>query len=337
MYNPPYPAQSPPLHHPVPQHPINFAHEQQYGYPHQNQPHQQQQTPQQPHANVYGQPQVPRPGMPTGQTNADFQQFLNNPAASVGINMGRNAVAMGQEYVESSFGKYLSFKVLRQYFQVSNQYVAAKLGLVIFPWKNKVWSRQTASGSGIESPVATPGTPGPYPAVVHLPPRLDLNAPDMYIPLMGFTTYCLLASIIQGLQDSFNPEIFGFTASRALLIMLFEIGTLKLGCYLLQINSPSQWLDLIAYSGYKFVGIIAATVIGYPMRGTSPWISFFIYLYMFAANSFFLLRTLRYVVLPETEGYEQVSVTPRRRQKRIQFLFVYAVVLEFALCYLLTL
>ncbi len=34
------------------------------------------------------------------------------------------------------------------------------------------------------------------------PPRADLNAPDLYIPLMSFVTYIILVAIATGIDTS---------------------------------------------------------------------------------------------------------------------------------------
>ena len=40
----------------------------------------------------------------------------------------------------------------------------------------------------------------------YLPPRQDVNAPDLYIPFMAVCTYCLLASISKLAHGSFTPD-----------------------------------------------------------------------------------------------------------------------------------
>ena len=40
----------------------------------------------------------------------------------------------------------------------------------------------------------------------YLPPRQDVNAPDLYIPFMAACTFCLLASAAKALAGRFTPE-----------------------------------------------------------------------------------------------------------------------------------
>lgn len=114
----------------------------------------------------------------------------------------------------------------------------------------------------------------------------------MYIPIMSLVTYIFLSTLIAGLRGQFQPELFGYTASTALLSVGLEIGLLKLGCYLLSISNESQLLDLIAYSGYKFVGIITTICvaeIANAGKGTGGWIGWTVFIYTFLANSLFLV------------------------------------------------
>jgi len=41
------------------------------------------------------------------------------------------------------------------------------------------------------------------------PPVSDINAPDLYIPLMGFLTYCLLCCLadVMSVPSRFKPEV----------------------------------------------------------------------------------------------------------------------------------
>lgn len=195
-------------------------------------------------------------------------------------------------YTDLSFkiNRYVSIPALKHYFNVSNSYVLSKLSLVLFPWYHKPWSRQQARMA------ATAGPDGQlqqqHYASVFLPPRDDLNSPDMYIPTMAFVTYILLCTVMAGLRGSFHPELLGSITTTALAVVIFEILCLKIAMYILAISNDSQLLDLVAYSGYKFVGIIVillAAGIATPARGTGSWVGWAVFIYTFLANAFFLV------------------------------------------------
>ena len=66
--------------------------------------------------------------------------------------------------------RFINVSALKHYFNVSNSYVVSKLSIVLFPWWHRPWSRQQRL-SNVNSQ-----------DVYYLPPREDINSPDMYIP-----------------------------------------------------------------------------------------------------------------------------------------------------------
>ena len=116
----------------------------------------------------------------------------------------------------------------------------------------------------------------------------------MYIPAMALVTYILLCAVLAGLRGSFHPELLGSITTTAIAVVIFEIICLKVAMYILTINNDSQLLDLVAYSGYKFVGIIITLVLSEvvsPGRGTSGWVGWTVFIYTFLANAFFLVSS----------------------------------------------
>lgn len=117
---------------------------------------------------------------------------------------------------------------------------------------------------------------------------------------MALVTYILLSTMMAGLQGAFNPELLGFTATYAFFVVGIEILLLKFGCYLLSISNESQLLDLVAYSGYKFVGVIATILVSEISNGgngTGGWIGWTIFSYTFLANALFLVSTKSALVI----------------------------------------
>jgi len=181
--------------------------------------------------------------------------------------------------------RFVNVSALKHYFNVTNSYVINKLFLVLFPWRHKPWSRKQAVGPS--------GQEGWY-----LPPRDDVNSPDMYIPVMSVVTYIFLRTLIAGLRGEFQPELFGYIATTAFVVVMVEILGLKLGTYLLNISNTSQLLDLVAYSGYKFVGVITTISIAEIVNGgggTGGWVGWTVFFYTYLANSLFLVSLGRVV------------------------------------------
>ncbi|KAF2629824.1 YIF1-domain-containing protein [Macroventuria anomochaeta] len=316
------PAHSPPLHHPIPQHVSTVP---QLRSPPPPQP------PSQPQSGYgYGQQGggLPQQQGGFGQHPA-FGGFINDPSAQLGLQMGQTAFNAGQQYIDQNIGKYVSVGALKHYFNVSNSYVLSKLRIILFPWWHKPWSRQQRHSTD-------PSAAGP---TLYLPPREDPNSPDMYIPTMALVTYILLSTLLAGLRGAFHPELLGYTASVAIAVMGAEVIVIKTGTYLLAITSSSQLLDLVAYSGYKFVHVIVSLLLSHFLSSVGIggyWLSWAIFAYFFSANAFFLLRSLRYVLLPDQSGQGNFgasaaggyTVAKAQRNRRTQFLFVYSYLVQ---------
>ena len=185
----------------------------------------------------------------------------------------------------------------------------------------------------------------------------------MYIPIMAVITYILLSTVLAGLQGSFHPELLGSIAGSALGLIAVEIVILKIAMYFLAISNDSQLLDLVAYSGYKFVGVIVTLAVSEILsagRGTGGAVGWTVFIYTFLANALFLvgfppipvspvrlantnqLRSLKYVLLPDSandntiRGGANYPVARAQRARRMQFLFIYAYVLQLGMMWLLT-
>lgn len=181
--------------------------------------------------------------------------------------------------------RYVSIGALKHYFNVTTPYVLRKLLLVLFPWRHKPWSRQ-------QRPSTTGSPESNSYSYYFLPPSDDLNSPDMYIPVMAFVTYILLSTLLAGIRGAFHPEVMGLAATAAFAIVAIEILGLKFGTYILSISNDSQLLDLVAYSGYKFVGVIVTLVVAEILnggKGTGGWAGWTVFTYTFLANAFFLV------------------------------------------------
>lgn len=135
----------------------------------------------------------------------------------------------------------------------------------------------------------------------------------------------------------------GLTATAAFAVVAIEILGLKFGTYVLSISNDSQLLDLVAYSGYKFVGVIVTLVVAEILNrgtGTGGWAGWTVFTYTFLANAFFLLRSLKYVLLPDasssTPAGGMQTVARSQRNRRTQFLFLYSYVVQFVFMWVLS-
>lgn len=119
-----------------------------------------------------------------------------------------------------------------------------------------------------------------------LAPRHDVNAPDLYLPVMSFITYVLLVGYVKGTNNNFTPEVLIQAVWSCLLIQMVEAGVIKVGLSMLQTNLP--FLDIFSYTGYKYVGLCIVTLS--LLFGSTFY--FLVSLYTGIAISFFVLKTM---------------------------------------------
>jgi len=224
------------------------------------------------------------------------QSPMNNPAAHEDMfgdsgfqfeSAGRRVKAVadvGIRAAESFLGRVFNVRELRRYFAVSTDYVLNKLKLVLLPYTHHgSWQRSTVEIKGENGEKCLS------------PPRADINAPDLYIPVMGFITYIVFCAMVAGFAGGFTPEILGIVATKALAFFAVDVGILRLGYYLLS-NGPQSLLDCVALCGYVFVGVALnelAQMIG------GKWLLYPTLVFTCAGISTFLMRTVRVVLLSD--------------------------------------
>lgn len=169
--------------------------------------------------------------------------------------LSQQALQSGANLLNEKLEK-VNYNRIRKYFDIYNSYVIEKIGLLIFPfYRNEI-------------------SFGP-----------SIYRPDMYIPAMSFITIVLLKGIILGLANKFHPEILIMSFSRTLLIHIGLNLIYKLAAYFFDV--PTDLLDLICFTGYKFFIITIVKLFNFIIFGK------FLSLYFFVAYFFFLSRSFK--------------------------------------------
>lgn len=87
-----------------------------------------------------------------------------------------------------------------------------------------------------------------------VPAKQDVNAPDLYIPLMAFITYVFVAGLVFGIQKRFSPEKLGMFTTNALFYLFFENILIFVTKYVLNISQSLNVWHTLAFTMYKYVG-----------------------------------------------------------------------------------
>ncbi|KAF9807119.1 hypothetical protein SFRURICE_018542 [Spodoptera frugiperda] len=217
---------------------------------------------------------------------AQLGSMLHQPIVQdMALQYGNQLAAQGREAVQREINKYVPVSRLRYYFAVDTRYVLRKLLLIIFPYTHKEWMVKYDQDTPVQ-------------------PRYDINAPDLYIPSMGYVTYVLLAGFMLGLQHRFSPEQIGMQASSALAYIIFEMIMYLVTLYVTNTSTHLKTLDLLAFSGYKYIIMIGSLLASLMLGRTGYYCSL---VYTSFALSYFLVKTLRLQVLSGSHASEAAA------------------------------
>lgn len=247
-------------------------------------------------------PQQVQSSRPQPQAAPSFQQYgqyMNDPVvANMAMQYGSSLATSGKAYVEQNLDRYIPVSRVKFYFAVTTDYVLHKLVLLLFPFLNKEWGAYNSAGSE---------------------PTRHLNSPDLYIPVMGFASYVVAIAIALGNQGKFTPEMLGMTATTAVVWLLIEIGVVQLAMYLISVTTDIKIFDLASFSGYKFVHMIVCLVCYMLLGSTGYYLSF---IYTSAAIVYFLICTLRYIILPDSTEDRIARGNKRRNNLLLLIAFI---------------
>jgi hypothetical protein len=196
------------------------------------------------------------------------------------------AETMGKEFLQKGWAKAIpglerSMLGLRPYFAVDNKYVMKKMMKVLFPFFFTNWARKEKIEPSVD------GRP------IYALPQHDENAPDLYIPSMSLLTYVLLCALCYGNAGKFNPEVIPEVTYKCLGFQLLELIAIRIGFYLME--APVAILDLLSYTGYKYLGLCVNMFIGLTMGqflGYGNRSYYFTYLWTATSVSYFILKVM---------------------------------------------
>ena len=178
---------------------------------------------------------------------------------------------------------WLSLDALRPLFHVSNSYVLRKIGLVLLPFTHKDWTRKRADPQLLQqqalAEVQAYQSAGDMAGVMRVLQRQqqqqallalnngynfpihDINAPDLYLPLMSFITFVLLCGYTSGLADRFHPEVLASRASVSFVVALLQLAVAR-ALFFTAGAEHVRVLELAALLGYQYLGYIVAIIFG---------------------------------------------------------------------------
>lgn len=254
-------------------------------------------------------------GMAAAAGGGDFNQAMANAA-----------LAQAQGIAGQGMSRWFPFffASLQAQFNVGHGFVLRKLRLLLCPFIQASSGEPSGFGSGDN----TPGTMHKDPSTTgEVNIKTDINEPDLYIPLMGYMTYCVLYCIQRAFLDEFKIEVLAATFSFALILYILEVVVAKMGFFIA--GSQVSFLELMGTCGYKFVHVFLMVLIRIVLGSSYVYYAFFAY---FAACSGFALRRFMSNAAP-TPHQQQYGVPPSALHTNI---ILGLAIAQIPLCWLLT-
>lgn len=266
------------------------------------------------------------PGVP-GAPDSAFGGMPSIPLspkslARVGLGAyGDKFLGAGSAFVSSGYAKYFSSAETRAYFDVTESYAWNKLRLILCPFLHRgSWARVPEHGgpgtSAYAAPADADGRVGRHPRHRFRPPSSDINAPDLYLPLMGFWSYVLTASALQASRGTFTPESVATHASWGAMCWFFQCALVwaalrSLSTARVKVSAP--WLDVAAYTGYAFVLVTVTLFVRLFFPDLSQTTRTMQTLWASVCSGVFIVKTMKRVIFSEAaqhaRGFESVGAS----------------------------
>mgnify|MGYP001191221927 CR=1 FL=1 len=225
----------------------------------------------------------------TEAANVIAPGMASNPLAQ----MAATSIA---QYGNSTISRYIPgvmvfWNAMRHHFNVDNKYVKKKLGLLLFP-KQKSWNRMTMGGpSHDNAPLHADGTTSGVEKKTYLPPTQDVNAPDLYIPIMAFTTYVVMIGLLKGTVGEFTPDVLSQVMMSSLFMECLEVLLIRVGFTITRVPPENiSSMDILSWSFYKYVGL-CLTTLSYLFAGELAY--YLVLLYTSLALAWFYMCTFK--------------------------------------------
>lgn len=272
----------------------------------------------------FGQQQYPFQPQFVNESHAPQQNtnFIQDPKAQLAYQLGSKAIGnffnSAQMHPTTTINNLTSdtaFGNFSHYFQVSNEYVLKKLKIILCPFLNKSWTTVTDIKTNNK-----------------VLPRDNVNAPDMYLPIMSLVTYILIWNFTKGLIGQYDPKYLYSKMSATLAMSLLDLMILKLGIYLIVPSSTASTngsiVDLICFVGYKYIPLNCNLMINQWVESSK--VAIILKGYLLFMFGIFLLRNVKFhVVVPGLQGGNGIVDRKQILRNCNYFLFFYGFIWQF--------
>merc|ERR1740130_859207 len=189
-------------------------------------------------------------GAPAGSLSGQVGEAEGGPMSDAVTSAMVNHFAT--ELTKGSLSLWPQFVLTaRRYFNVSHGYILRKA----------LWQLAPVTNPKKKSSDGEIGRDKDWTVRMYEGLEVEIEEPDMYIPVMGFATYVLLCGMIKGLQEQFHPDVLYSYISFAVIILALEVIVAKAALFMAgAVNAPV--FDIAALFGYKFFYLCLQLICG---------------------------------------------------------------------------
>ncbi|KIZ00837.1 Protein transport protein yif1 [Monoraphidium neglectum] len=206
----------------------------------------------------------------------------------LGLMAAGGLLSAPQQYVQQRMGwlkTNMTGGTMSALFNITPSYVSSKVLMLLAPFLGRwTYTRANEQIAGGQK---------------YRPPAADVNAPDLFVPLMAAWTYALLNCVLLALRGKFRPEAMSNMVYGT--CVAWGVHWVAAWLVLRAMSVPGvPWSELLAYTGYPFVSVcisVAAQQLGGRAAYYAAWG------YGSLCMGVFMVRTMKRVIFQETRQY----------------------------------
>ncbi|KAI8463259.1 MAG: YIF1-domain-containing protein [Monoraphidium minutum] len=228
--------------------------------------------------------QMPGGVMGGGDGGAGFMSGLS----PLGLMTAGGLLSGPQQYMQQRMGwlkTNMTGGTMSALFNVTPSYVASKLLMLLAPFLGRwTYTRVLEQIAGGQK---------------YRPPSADVNAPDLYIPLVSAWAYALLNAALLAVKGKFRPEAMSNMAYGA--CVAWGVHWVVAWLVLRAMSVPGvPWSELLAYTGYPFAAV-CLSVVAQQLGGRMAYYA--VWGYGCTCMGVFMVRTMKRVIFQEARQY----------------------------------
>lgn len=166
----------------------------------------------------FNDPKINTEGGPPGHN--DFNPFNDFASNDLVRNVAGNLIKDQVQAQTAKYSGFLTFDIIRPYFNVDNTYILNKFKLLFLPFLQKGDWKSEGEENYMSSSME-------YEEFKSEKSQIDPFSVDLYLPIMALVTFTQVVGFYHGSLDMFDPEILEYLIGKCCFIWIVEAVMIK--------------------------------------------------------------------------------------------------------------